>query len=485
LYQERNTKLLLCQALDTNGGFMRITLRAILSMSVVLLAACGGSSSSSPGSAIGTGPGAAPPTAAPTPTAAGSPTPVDTPIQHVVIIIQENRSVPNLFAGYPGADAPTFGFGSKHPKTRIPLQPIDFSPPADVNHYWAAGITEWNNGAMNGFDRVPVGKPLPPTYMYSYVRRPLVKPYWDMAQQYVFDDHMFPTEFGPSFTAHQNLIAGSTEITPGEALVDMPDDPSQHTRGDCDAPKGTTTNLITSTREYLKGKGPFPCLDYPSAADVLDPANVSWKFYRSFWPGGASIWDAFGAIRKVRYGPDWQHDVSQSNFEILKDAAAGTLPNVSWVIPTLQDSDHPGAGSDRGPSWVANVVDAIGTGPEWSSTAIIVVWDEWGGWYDDVPPPNEDYRGLGIRVPCLIISPYARKGYVDHRQYESGSVLKTVEEIFHTGYIGTTDVRSNDMLDAFDFSQKPRRFRVIHAKYSQSDFLTERPTGWVVFDPDE
>jgi phospholipase C len=465
---------------------MRTTFRTVVCVSAALLAACGGGSSS-PAQVTALAPVGSPPPTTPTPapTPLGSPPPATTPLQHVVIVIQENRSVPNIFAGYPGADAPMYGFGSKAPKTRIPLKPINFYPPADVNHYWSAGITEWNNGAMNGFDRVPVAKPLPSTYMYSYLRRSQVKPYWDMAQQYVFDDRMFPTEFGPSFTAHQNLIAGSTEITPGESLVDMPQDGFQQTRGDCDAPAGTVTNLITSSRQYLKDKGPFPCLDYPSAADVLDPAHVSWKFYRSFWPGGASIWDAFGAIRKVRYGPDWQQDVSQTNFQVLKDAAAGTLPNVSWVIPTLQDSDHPGAGSDRGPSWVANIVNAVGTGPDWNSTAIIVVWDEWGGWYDDVPPPNEDYRGLGIRVPCLIISPYARKGYVDHRQYESGSVLKTVEEIFHTGYIGTTDVRSNDMLDAFDFSQKPRQFQVISAKYSRNDFLTEQPKGWAVFDPDE
>ncbi|HEY1428942.1 MAG TPA: alkaline phosphatase family protein, partial [Candidatus Tumulicola sp.] len=100
-------------------------------------------------------------------------------------------------------------------------------------------------------------------------------------------------------------------------------------------------------------------------------------------------------------------------------------------------------------------------------------------------PPYEDYRGLGIRVPCLIISPYARQGYVDHRQYESGSILKTVEEIFHTGYIGTTDVRSNDMLEAFDFKQAPRPFKAIESKYGPNDFFVERPTGWTVFDPDE
>jgi phospholipase C len=464
---------------------MHKLIRAHACAAIFVLAACGGGSGSS-----GSGGGSTtvtPPTTGPTapPTPAGSPPPADTPIKHVVVIVQENRSVPNLFAGYPGADAPRFGYGSKHPNTKIWLKPINFSPPADVNHYWIAGIKEWNNGKMNGFDQVPVAKPLPPTYMYSYLRRPLVQPYWDMASQYVFDDRMFPTEFGPSFTAHQNLITGSTEISPGESLVDMPIDPGGHARGDCDAPKGTVTDLIDSSRDFHTNAGPFPCLDYPSAADIFDPKNVTWKYYRSFWPNGASLWDAFGAIRKVRYGPDWQRDVSQQNFEILKDAAAGNLPNVSWVIPTLADSDHPGAGSDRGPSWVASIVNAIGTGPEWNSTAIIVVWDEWGGWYDNVPPPQRDYRGLGIRVPCLIISPFARKGYVDHRQYESGSILKTVEEIFHTNYIGTTDVRANDMLDAFDFKQSPRPFKVIHSKYSQADFFAERPTGWVVFDPDE
>jgi phospholipase C len=462
-------------------GIMRIFLPAFGLGAVFALAACGGSGSStgSAGPTIGGGPPPVRPT--PAPTAAGSPTPAITPIQHVVIIVQENRSVPNLFSGYPGADAPTYGY--THTGTQVPLKEIGFWPPANLDHYWAAGIGDWNNGKMNGFDLPGAGQ-LPPLYMYSHVKRSLVKPYWDLAQQYVLADRMFPTEFGPSFTAHQNLIAGSTEISPGLSIVDMPNTPGGDTTGDCDAPKGTTTNLVNEQRQILKGAGPFPCLDYPTSADVMDPAKLTWKYYRSFWPGGATLWDAFGAIRKVRYGADWV-DVTKIPFEILQDAPSNHLPNVSWVIPTLADSDHPGAGSDHGPSWVAQVINAIGMGPNWNTTAIIVVWDDWGGWYDDASPPQMDYRGLGIRVPCLIISPYARKGYVDHTTYESASVLKTVEELFHLNYIGTTDVRAHDMLDAFDFKQKPRPFQFIHSKYGKEYFKHEPPSGFIIPDPAE
>jgi phospholipase C len=169
----------------------------------------------------------------------------------------------------------------------------------------------------------------------------------------------------------------------------------------------------------------------------------------------------------------------------LKDAADGNLASVTWVSPSKADSDHPAYHSDLGPSWVTSVVNAIGQSSYWNSTAIVIVWDDWGGWYDNSKPPQLDYRGLGFRVPCLIISPYAKNGYVDSTQYEFASILKFIEEVYGTGSIGPrsqgyTDQRATSLDAAFDFNQEPRTFTAIPSKYPASHFLHEPPSNELV-----
>jgi phospholipase C len=166
---------------------------------------------------------------------------------------------------------------------------------------------------------------------------------------------------------------------------------------------------------------------------------------------------------------------------VLADIASGKLPNVSWVIPDTANSDHATSGHDTGPSWVGAVVNAIGESKYWDSTAIVVLWDDWGGWYDDLRPPYKDFRGLGIRVPCIIISPYVTP-HVAHTVYEFGSVLKFAEEVFgleplaraHTFGSGYTDGRATSIVGEFDFTQPPRAFVPIKTKYPPSYFEHER-----------
>jgi phospholipase C len=213
---------------------------------------------------------------------------------------------------------------------------------------------------------------------------------------------------------------------------------------------------------------------------VLDGAGISWKYYASKLLD-AGLWEPFETMKYVRYGPDWNTNIIAPQTQVLNDAADGNLAAVSWVTPSHADSDHPAYQSDTGPSWVASVVNAIGESPYWNSTAIIILWDDWGGWYDNAPPPQLDYRGLGFRVPCLIISPYARAGYVDHTQYEFGSILKFIEEVYGTGNIGPssqgyTDERATSLDPAFDFTQQPRPFTAIPSKYPRSHFLREPPS---------
>jgi phospholipase C len=441
-------------------------------------------------------------------------------IQHVVIIIQENRSFNNLFMGYPGAETRGYGMAGS---VRVPLQPRIFqSQIGDISHCFEDAMKAWDAGKMDGFDQekaesFPVtncpsiyrnGEPIGTSglwnpYVYvpngtpNYVNE--AGPYWQMALQYVLADHYFPTDFGPSFTAHQYLVASTTDVARDLAIVDYPgtlNDEGGMTLASnqswsCDSPSDLRTALLDAQRMILQGAGPFPCFtQYRTIADSLDARSVSWQFYTPTTnkvPGcprcepGDYIWSPFSAIDAIRNGPDWVNVISPQT-KVLDVAAKGQLKGVTWVVPDGTYSDHAGPYiTDEGPSWVAAIVNAIGSGPQWYSTAIIVLWDDWGGMYDPVPPPQMDFRGLGIRTPLIIISPYAKRGKVSKTLFEPGSVLKFVETVFHlppiggscpapaaNGY-GYTDCRAN-VLDGFDFHQMPRAFTPIKAKYPPSTF---------------
>jgi phospholipase C len=395
-------------------------------------------------------------------------------VKHVVIVIQENRSFDNLFSGFPGADAPKFGYAGKK---KVPLHPTLLENPGNIENNWRDAISGWNGDKMNGFEHEHFyGEPL--NFAYAYVPRKESAPYWAMARQYVLADRMFPTEFGPSYTAHLSLIAANTDIKPAPvAEVDAPDT----LKWGCEAPPGTRTFTL-DVKRVERFNGPFPCYrDFPTVADTLDAAGVSWKYYASPLARiGGKVWSEFSSVRAVYDGPDWKNVISPQT-RVLSDVRTGALAEVSWVTPDWIDSDHTGSGYNRGPSWVASVVNAIGESPYWQSTAIVVLWDDWGGWYDDASPPQLDFRGLGLRVPCIVISPYAKAGYVSHTQYEFGSILKFVEEVFNLPPIGPpsrgfTDTRAASMLDTFDFTQAPRAFSPISAPYSESTFVHERPS---------
>jgi phospholipase C len=410
-------------------------------------------------------------------------------VSHVVIIIQENRSFENFFAGYPGANAPMSGCGRPQDgkAVRVEIRRISSSscPPGDdtiplhqetfarepnATHLFQAAIIDWDHGKMDGFSKWG-GKGTYP--VYAYIERSQVATYWSIAHQYVLADAMFPTEFGPSWTAHLTLVAGTDDVSSTTALANFAD-----THSNCKAAPGTRTTIVNEKRVLSEG-GPFPCLtQFNTMAEALDVAGISWKYYVA-QPLKEFIWSPFAAISYVYNGSDWTNNIIAPQTQILTDIAQKKLASVSWVTPSHNDSDHPGAHSDTGPSWVASVINAVGESPYWNSTAIVVLWDDWGGFYDNAPPPQLDLRGLGIRVPCLIISPYAKQGYVSHTQYEFGSVLKLIEETFPvvpplgSPSQGYTDSRGHSLRDAFDFSQAPRAFVPIRTKYPASYFLHE------------
>jgi phospholipase C len=394
-------------------------------------------------------------------------------IQHVVIIVQENHSFDNLFAHFPGADGASRGKNAEGQWVKLKKSNLYSSKLLDNSHL--AFTVEYDSGKMDGFSAVYVDSRPCPTCAYEYVNPNQIKPYWTMAQQYGLADHMFTSETSGSFNGHQDLIRGDTKLSAQEALIDFP----SHGPWGCDAPYGTTTPLLMNNGQ-INEDGPAPCLTYDTLRDLLDAKQVSWKYYTPPLIGtlAGSYWDAYDAISAVRYGSEWTTNISSPQTNILKDIKKGSLPGVSWVIPDGVDSDHSGFGStDKGPSWVASVVNAIGASKYWNSTAVVVVWDDWGGWYDHVAPPQLDFAGLGFRVPMILVSPYAKQGYVSHTQYEFGSIVKFVEQVWNLGSLGTTDQRAASIDDMFNFSQAPRQFEKIQAKYSQSFFERQPPSN--------
>ena len=400
-------------------------------------------------------------------------------IKHIVIVMQENRSFDDLFAGFPGADAPVTGL--MHNGRRVRLYADTLNTTTDPAHSYSDSILDYDNGKMDGFDLErsdQTGQRLG-RFPYAYVARRISAPYWAMAQRYTLADKMFGTEHGSSWTAHLNLIA-TTNLSPTTALLEFPSAAPY----DCYAPPGTKTQTIDS--ELQIGIGPYPCLNqFRTMADTLDAAHVSWRSYSAAFDSPTDIlgsqWDAFGAIRRERYGPDWKN-VIVGPPRILTDITAGNLASVSWVTPDWAYSDHSSGGAVLGPSWVAAIVNTVGQSQYWNDTAIVITWDEWGGWYDDAPPPQLDFKGLGLRVPCIIVSPYAKPHHVSHTLYEFASIQRFVEQTFNLPLLGSAadgyeDARANSIRDSFNYRQKPIRFERIPAPVPASYFLRMRPSN--------
>lgn len=388
-------------------------------------------------------------------------------IQHVVILIQENRSFDNLFATFRGADGATQG--KIHTGAVVALAKRDLLDRRDVPHGYYNFLTDYDKGKLDGFDVSATQQGVPALQPYQYVDPTQIAVYWTLAKRYVLADHMFTTQGSDSFTAHQDLIAGGTEISPNESIVDPPN----ASPWGCDAPVGTYTSLVSRSGAPSWNKGPFPCFTYATLAELLDRKNLTWRYYATF---PKTNWNAFEAIRSVRYGSAWSKHVSTPQKTLLNDVSDGSLPAVSWVIPTADYSDHPGEPHDYGPDWIGSIVNAIGASPYWKSTAIFIVWDDWGGFYDHVPPPRLTFGGLGFRVPAIVVSPYARAGYVAHQQYEFGSILRFIEDNWRLGRLGTSDARATSIGSVFNFSQRPRAYVPVKVKHDAQFFLSLPPS---------
>jgi phospholipase C len=399
-------------------------------------------------------------------------------IRHVIIVIQENRSVDNLFNGFPGAD--TVQSGKRHDGSIVSLHPTSLNDPVDVDHARQTFLNSYDGGKMDGFDTIgTLPKQKNGDYPYAFVPRSETGPYWTLARTFTFADETFESVGGPSFPAHQYLISGES----GTAVDNPTRTASNVFWWGCDSPKGVTVALLGPKR--ADGRRVFPCFDYPTLADVLDQHKVAWRSYAPVSSDLGSIWSAYDAIKHIRYGADWGANVITPETRVLSDIAAGTLPSVAWVTPDFRSSDHSQYGiggrslaarTDLGPQWVASIANALGHSKLWNTTALIVVWDDWGGWYDHVAPPQLDAMGLGFRVPMIVISPFAKRAYVSHARHEFGSILRFTEEVFGLPPIGTTDTRADDLSDCFDFSQKSGAYVNVQTSVTHADLIALPPS---------
>lgn len=420
------------------------------------------------------------------------PPPVTPTIKHVVIIFQENRTPDNLFQDpiliSRGADIAASGLDSLG--QTIPLAPITLANDYDLDHHHSAFVAQYHGGAMDGADQVSVvcdagATDCPPANpQFMYVNPAEVQPYFQLAEQYTFGDRMFQTHQGPSFPAHQFILAGTSAPSVGSNLF-VAENPegSADTANDtgCTAPPGQTVALIDPDGSETATPPIFPCFEHQTLTDLLHDKGVSWRYYA---PSPGSIWTAPNAIRHmcvpsatfppVCTGSDWTNNVVLDQTQVLTDVANHQLPQMSWVIPNGKQSDHPSANDGTGPSWVASVVNAIGNSSYWADTAIIITWDDWGGWYDHVAPPVINSYEYGFRVPLIVVSPYAKAGYISKQTHDFGSILKFVEKTFSLPSLNYADATADDLSDCFNFKQTPIVFQTINAPVKAGQFLSDK-----------
>ncbi len=387
--------------------------------------------------------------ASPAPTA--SPT-ATSPIQHIVIVLQENRTLENIFHGFPGASTVSQGLDSSG--NLVTLQPVHLMTAYDPSHQYKNWLTEYNDGGMNGFDKetLDYGSGAPANFAYAYAMQSDVQPYWDMATNGVLGDQTFADHRSQSFAGHQFPIAGASGPV-SSALPNYFAAENPSGGNGCATPgTGTAVNILTGAEDQKYTS----CFTYETIADLLDAKGKSWAYYipTSDRDGAAS---GFAAIESIRDGPEWTANVLSPETQFFTDLSNGKLANVTYVVGQFVNSDHAGqtVPSSNGPAWVTMVENAVGQSRFWNSSAIILVYDDWGGWYDEVKPVTFNAFEPGFRIPLVVDSPYARRGTVDHTQHYIGSILHFIESTFGLGSLGTSDTRSDDLSSMFDYSQAP------------------------------
>ncbi len=415
--------------------------------------------------------------------------PIATKIKHVIIIMQENRSFDTYFGTYPGADGIPMQNGVptvcvNDPATGQCVKP--YHNPNDLNgggpHGAANATADIDGGKMDGFIAQaekgrkgckdvtnPICTNSKSTDVMGWHDAREIPNYWSYAQHFVLQDHMFEPDASWSLPAHLFMVSAWS------AYCSRPGDPSS-----------CVNNIVGPVN--IKQAGPGGA-DYAwtDLTYLMHKYNVSWGYYLSNGDEPDCEDDAMLCTQKkqnVKVPGIWnplpnfdtvKQDGQLSNIQevstFFAQAKAGTLPEVSWIVPNGKVSEHPPALVSVGQSYVTSIINAVMQSPDWSSSAIFLTWDDWGGFYDHVVPPSVDQNGYGLRVPGIVISPYAKQGYIDHQTLSFDAYLKFIEDNFMGGQRldpktdGRPDprptVRENvkilgNLMNDFDFSQPPR-----------------------------
>jgi phospholipase C len=409
-------------------------------------------------------------------------------IRHVVIIMQENRSFDHYFGTFPGAEGIPMQNGTPTPCLSAPGLHTCFRPYIDHSnrnggapHSADAAKQDIDGGKMDGFVAVAAtarqvcknttdpncGEELNPEFEFAglgpqrvmaYHVESDIPNYWAYARQFVLQDHMFEPVASWSLPSHLYMVSAWS--------------------AECADQKDAATCRSDVARKHAESNMDTP-FAWTDLTWLLNRHHVSWGYYLdggSQRPGDKKnkngvppIWNVLPRFTDVHQDQQVGNVQPLDNF--LAAVKSGTLPSVSWIAPNKRDSEHPSAKVSLGQRYVTRLINAIMQGPEWNSTAIFLSWDDWGGFYDHVRPPQVDELGYGIRVPGLVISPYAKQGLVDHQILSFDSYLKFIEDDFLDGERldpktdGRPDPRPSvreaepilgDLRQDFDFSQEPR-----------------------------
>ena len=350
-------------------------------------------------------------------------------IQHIVFLIKENRTFDNYFGAFPGADGVTAGVISNG--NSIPLRPLqDSGPVGNLCNSLDCSILAMNGGRMNDFDLSAGGS----LDAYTQATETTIPNYWLYARHFALADHYFTSVHGPSLPNYLYIVAAQS----GGVIDNGTGQPGL-------ACNGQQVGAVTVMDAQGHRSTQAPCFDFPSLPDRLEEAGIRWKYYVT--GGGSMI-----LLRNSEY---WASDFV-SNEQIITDAQTGNLPAMSWIFSDGADvSEEPPGSICKGENWTVHVLNAIMQGPDWNSTVVFVTWDDFGGYYDHVAPPQVDQFGLGPRVPLLVISPFVKPGSISHTTYEHSSILKFVETRYHLRPLTARDGNASNMLDLFDFQQEP------------------------------
>jgi phospholipase C len=367
-------------------------------------------------------------------------------IRYVMVLIKENHTFDNYFTGFPGAETTTTGKLSNGSTITRPTAP-NGALARDMCHANTCGFDAYANGAMNGFDLGANADHQP----FIHYTEQQIPNYWQYARNFVLFDHFFSTSLAPSTPGHSVFWAGRSLSLDNAAC------PTGGACGGagCTAGKDVTITAIDDP-DTCKTTKRAPCFDVPSIADHL-PAGFSWIDY------GSSV----GMMIKSNVaGPNYKDHFRSSSY-LIGDLGSGHLANLTIAHLTgSPTSEHPPQAVCPGENQTVQIINAAMKLPQWKEMAILVTWDDWGGFYDHVAPTvkkcaNGKIFNTGFRLPMILISPYAKKGFVDTTHTEQASVPKLVEDLWGMTYMSTRDPRVRDgaagsMMDAFDFTQEPR-----------------------------